>query len=530
MITWLVGPSGAGKTTLGRLLSARLDRPFIDLDERVEIEAGRTIEQIFSSDGEVAFRRLEWNALLDLVDTVEGPCIVALGGGAVVDAGVRGIIRSTGHRLFVDIDAETAIARLEGGPARPLLYEEDPIAAWRQLYGRRHNYYRDCDAMIRSDADPELVAARAEEALAQLDEPMWSIDSTIGGERSVVEGYRSLHALLTRLEQIIGDRRSIIVTDAMLASEYGELLTGGRYRLGTLFSIDAGEREKTLASAEQVIRNCATSGLTRDDVLVGFGGGVVTDLVGFAASVYMRGIECVYVPTTLLAQVDAAIGGKTALDVAGIRNLVGTVRQPRHVLMSPSLLRSLPPRELRSGFVESVKMGIANSAGLAAECDRASAAIIAGEIPENIDAVIELSIRTKLAVVERDAHDTSERLSLNFGHTFGHALEAVEHDRHAHGEAVAFGIVCAAEAAGELGSISEERRDEILSRVVPFAGPVGREHDVEAIVAAMFTDKKRTGTGLRLILPLEQTGVRIHETTDRDLLRRAVTRAIERLD
>jgi shikimate kinase/3-dehydroquinate synthase len=529
MIIWLVGPSGAGKTTLGRLLGGRRGVPFIDLDERVELASGMSIEDIFASQGEAAFRRMEWNALLELLDTGEGPRVVALGGGAVVDAGVRSLVRASGHRLFVDVDVETAIARLENGAPRPLLFEEDPQAAWTRLYRRRLQYYRDCDVSMRSDASPEALAERADELLRRLESPLWRIDSVIGGQSTTIEGYQSIHTLLDRVSEIVDGRRSIVVTDDRLTAEYGELLSDARHRLGPLFSVDAGERAKSFSSVEALVRAFAATGLTRDDVVIGFGGGVITDLAGFAASVYMRGIDCIYVPTTLLAQVDAAIGGKTAIDAAGVRNLVGTVRQPRHVLACSALLRSLPARELMSGFVESVKMGIANSAELDAICRRASEAILEGEIPENIDEVVEHSARTKLAVVERDAYDTSVRLSLNFGHTFGHALEAVEPDRHAHGEAVAFGIACASLTALELGICDSERHAQILARMLPFASPVGRDHDVAAIVAAMFTDKKRTASALRLVLPAGDGGVTIHETSDRQMLARAIAGALELL-
>lgn len=526
MIIWLVGPSGAGKTTLGRLLGERLGVASFDIDEIVEQEAGMSIEQIFSSQGEAAFRRMEWNTLLDLVGRTSDPCVVSLGGGAITDPAVRSLVRTSGHRLFLDVDGETAIARLENGPSRPLLFEEDPLAAWTRLYSRRLRHYRDVDVTLRSDGTPEELAARAESLLATLEQPAWTVSMSIGAERCDVEGYASPHVLLRRLREIVGNRRAVVVTDAVLSAEYGELLTDERYAVGTLFTVDAGERSKSFATTESLVRALSAAGLTREDVVVAFGGGVITDLAGFAASVYMRGIESVYVPTTLLAQVDAAIGGKTAIDAAGVRNLVGTVRQPRHVLVCAPLLRSLTARELRSGFVEAVKMGIANSEELAVATDIAATSVVDGEIPENIDEVIETSVRAKLAVVERDAFDASLRLSLNFGHTFGHALEAVEPGLHAHGEAVAFGIVCASAAARELGLIETARHDDILRRVLPFAEPVGREHDIAAIVAAMFTDKKRFGAALRLVLPAD-TGVIIHETSDRALLERSIATAIE---
>jgi 3-dehydroquinate synthase len=239
----------------------------------------------------------------------------------------------------------------------------------------------------------------------------------------------------------------------------------------------------------------------------------------------MRGIETLYVPTTLLAQVDAAIGGKTAVNVAGVRNLAGTVHQPRHVLMCPAFLRTLTARELRSGFVEALKMGIANSESLADAVQRAEAQVVDGRLPSNLEEVVRLSLQAKLHVVELDAHDRSLRLSLNFGHTYAHALEAAEPDRHAHGEAVAFGILAATEMAAEVRNLSHERRTWIRDRSMPFALPVGAEHDIPRIIAAMTGDKKRLPQMLRFVLPTEVTGCVIYETDDRELIARSIERA-----
>jgi shikimate kinase / 3-dehydroquinate synthase len=528
MITWLVGPSGAGKTTVGRRLAEMRGEPFFDIDAMIEERSGRTIDQIFASDGESAFRRLEWNEILEL-SAMREPCIVALGAGAVSEIDVRHLVRETGVRVFLDIDHITATSRLEYDRARPLLAGDAARSTWQRMYARRHGSYSEADITVDARGSVDDVAIAIDHELATIDRPLWSVDATIAGQRTTVSSYRSLLYLLKALKAAIGTRRVAVICDHSVAAELGELLSDRERGLGGFMAIEGGEATKSFATVERLARAFASLGLTRDDVAVAIGGGVITDVVGFAASVYMRGIEAIYVPTTLLAQVDAAIGGKTAIDAAGIRNLVGTVQQPRHVMISTALLRSLPARERCSGFVESLKMGIANSEKLAAAVEVASPLMIEGEIPENIDEVVRLSVETKLAVVERDAFDASVRLSLNFGHTFGHALEAVEPDRHTHGAAVAFGIAAATHAAHDLGIITDARRTQLIQLVTPFASAVGVEHDVEAIATAMFTDKKRTASGLRLVLPVESTGVVIHETNDRELLVRAMTATIEGL-
>lgn len=523
MIIWLQGPSGGGKSTVGRLLAAARGLPFVDLDTEVEQAAGKSVLDIFWHDGEPAFRRMEWNALLAVMERDRAPKVIALGGGAVVDPAVRAMMRSSGLRIFVDVDPAVALARLEADTPRPLLYEEDPAATWRRLYNNRLHFYHEADAVVRADGSAADVAAAIGAAVDELMIPAWSADATIAGEASRVEGYAALFAVAERLRAIAGGRPLGIIADETVARYFGDYLFPDDDRTGiTTLTVPSGEEAKTLRSVEDLAAGLVAAGLTREGMIVGIGGGVVTDMAGFVASVYMRGVPCVYVPTTLLAQVDAAIGGKTAINAAGMRNLLGAYRQPAHVLVTPSVLHTLPARELRSGFVESLKMGIINSAPLADAVSAAVPAVLAGEVPANIGEVIRLSIRAKLDVVEQDAHDAGLRLSLNFGHTFGHALEAAEPGAHAHGEAVAFGMIAAAAMACERGAVSASRRDTIAALALPFTGTALRARDHRAVLRAMLADKKREHAGIRFVLPTEETGFTLATVEDRDAIVRAM--------
>jgi shikimate kinase / 3-dehydroquinate synthase len=530
MNIWLQGPSGAGKSTVGRIVAERLGRSFIDLDETIAREHGSSVADIFWNEGEKVFRQLEWDALLDVIESGDTNAVVALGGGAVADPAVRSLIRSRGLRLFLNVPAEIALQRLEDGEPRPLLYEEDPEAAWRKLYRTRLRYYQDCEATVESAASVDDVATEIVRIVEQLMQPEWTITRTLEGETSTVRCYGSLYMLFDQLRLDTMGRQVCMITDRSVVQSYDDFLFSSDEYSRTVVTIDCGEEHKSLATVERCAREMATRGFTRGGLIVALGGGVVTDVAGFLASIYMRGVEVWYIPTTLLAQVDAAIGGKTAVNASGIRNLLGTVRQPSQILISPAFLRSLTYRELKSGFVEALKMGIANSAVLAGSVERAMPELLAGEIPANISEVIRLSIETKLDVVEQDMYDTSLRHSLNFGHTFGHALEASEPGDYAHGEAVAFGLVAAAEFAYMIGRITERRRDAVIALSLPFTHRSERRHDVTAMLGAMKSDKKRTSAELHFVLPVEDTGVETYRTDDTGVVAAAIASAFEAIE
>lgn len=530
MILWLQGPSGAGKTTIGRRLAERSGLLFIDLDEAIEREQGRSILDIFWSDGEAAFRRMEWNTLLAIVEGDHEPKVIALGGGAVTDPDIRAMMRGTGLRITLDITAEQAMSRLEADTPRPLLYEEDPAAAWRRLYNQRRRFYADADLTVDAGRPAEEVADEVYAALPGLTGAAWSYTAELAGESSTVAGYRSLFFMMRRLRELADGRQLCIVADASIAKYYGDYLAEEeRDSRHLLLTVEQGEGEKSLRVVEQLAAGMTSAGFTRECVVAAIGGGVVTDLGGFLASIYMRGVRAVYVPTTLLGQVDAAIGGKTAVNAAGIRNLLGTFRQPSDVLIWPGFLRTLAGRELRSGFVESLKMGIGNSSELAAAVERAMPDILNGEIAANMEDVIRLSVRAKLDVVERDTHETSLRMSLNLGHTFGHALEAVAPGEYAHGEAVAFGLIASALMAFDLGRITGDRMEWIIHRALPFTHAASSIPDLRALLRTMEGDKKRSADGFRFILPTEETGVVIHSTTDMEPVTAAMKGAFARI-
>lgn len=527
MIYWLQGPSGSGKTTIGRALAALIGVPFLDTDQLIEQEHG-PIPALFAARGEKEFRRLEREVVERIVaqSSRRSISVVAVGGGAVVDPLVRDLMRTGGPRVLLEVSEETALKRLEGGADRPLL-AGDPAARWRELLAARRAAYADTDLAISAEGTPEEIAATIFEEIAGGPGASWSVMAELAGEHSEIASYRSAAALLDRVIALTSGRRVCLVTDGILAGLYPATIAAMAGD-GVVHAVEPGEGSKNLSEVERIAARMVEAGFSRRDVVIGFGGGVVTDLAGFAASVFMRGIRAIYVPTTLLAQVDASVGGKTAVDAAGVRNLIGTFRQPTHVLLTGSFLATLPARELRSGFVEALKMGIANSDALDREVARAAPAVIDGALPRNLAELIRRSVEAKLDVVVGDVRDEGGRMSLNFGHTFGHALEAALPGALAHGEAVAVGIVAASEMALALGLINRERAEEIIARTLPFTPTMAERPDPEALLAAMRGDKKRSGSALRFILPRREGGVGPREA-DQAAALDAIGRALDRV-
>ncbi len=432
----LIGMMGAGKSTTGHLLSARLGWPYLDSDDEIERETGRTVPQIWKEDGEPAFRREESRVLEDAC-TRPGPAIVAVAGGAVLDLDNRAVIRRSG--LVVWLRAEVTTLRGPGrrgrrAPApggRPYLRPVPPVAAAGPCVRRagRPGVRRRPDvAAAGRGADHRGRGGQVGHAVNELTVEL--------GDRSypVLVGAGARH----RLGQLLplGATRAAVVTqpDIPWAVDCGiEQRT---------FLIGDGEDEKNMETVEELCRGFARWGLHRRDVVVAVGGGVVTDVAGFAAAVYHRGVAVIHVPTSLLGQVDAAIGGKTGVNLAEGKNLVGSFWQPAAVLCDTETLTTLPPREYRSGLGEMAKYRFLGVSGLR-------------DMP--LDDAVAACVACKAAVVADDERESGRRALLNYGHTLAHALETAGHYDLRHGEAVAIGLVFAARLAERLGRIGEER-------------------------------------------------------------------------
>jgi 3-dehydroquinate synthase len=311
--------------------------------------------------------------------------------------------------------------------------------------------------------------------------------------RIVVES-GALATVGARLRELGVGSRAALVSDPAIGSLYGKTVVRSLEEAGfgvALVEVPEGEAAKTLAVAGQCWNELLALGLDRTSTVLALGGGAVGDVAGFVAATYMRGVNFVQLPTTVLAQVDASIGGKTAIDHPKAKNLIGAFHQPRLVLVDPAVVRSLPEREYRSGVADIVKHGIVLDADYFAEVERDAAALCARDLPV-VERIIGGSCRLKASVVERDERESELRHVLNYGHTIGHALEAATgYARFAHGEAVALGIVAEARLARRLGLASDDtvaRQERLLLAVgLPVEAPA---IDADAVVAAIGRDKK----------------------------------------
>jgi shikimate kinase / 3-dehydroquinate synthase len=465
---------GAGKSKLGDEAARRIGRDFVDLDREIEARAGDTIPVIFSSWGETAFREIEEEAALEAL-SARPPKVIALGGGALGTERTRQLLREHATTVLVDVDVDTAWQRAGGGD-RPLAQDED---VFRSLYeDRRPIYEESADAVVHS-ADDVVLAA--------------------GGVHVQVGSLELLGDLLP------GDGPAALVADGHVAGIYGAdaQLALGR-RLESTHTVPRGEEAKTAAVCERLWEELR---LDRGGIVVALGGGTTGDVTGFVAATFLRGVAWAAVPTTLVAQVDAAIGGKTAIDLPQGKNLVGAFHWPARTVIDPAALETLPEAERRTGMAEVVKTGL-----------------LAGEpLWELPDAeLVRRCAVFKTAVCLRDPHDRDERNVLNLGHTFAHALEAAAgYEEVTHGHAVALGLRAA------LGlSVDHLGLDRIVADDVDrVLAPEPVRVDLDRAWAALGRDKKVEGGRMKLVL-LEAPGtpVRGVELPDED-----VRRALESL-
>jgi len=481
---FLYGPSGTGKSTIGKTLGKNLHLSFIDLDQVIAENAGMTIPQIMETKGESVFREMESAALNALLNQNES--VVALGGGALLRDENRVFAEENGTIILLVAQLDTLLARLESGASKRPLMSGDLRGKLSSLLERRKEHYTSFPNQLSVDnKNVEQVAHHIQISLGRH-------YLSAMGEYDVLVGHVS-HLRNYPLQN------SVIVSDENVAKFHLDAI---RQVIPTAKSIivPAGEEYKNLEAVTNLWESFLQTGLDRKSTVIALGGGVVGDMTGFAAATYMRGIQWIAVPTTLLSMVDASVGGKTGFDLPEGKNLIGSFYPPKLVLADPSLLLTLPERELISGMAEVVKHGIISDPALFEMSKNGM-----DWVKENLEIIVKRAMAVKINMIEEDPFEKGFRATLNLGHTVGHAVELVSKFELRHGEAVAIGVVAEAKYAERIG-VAQKGLADTISKVfsnlrlpveIPAYMPRGE------IIDAMRVDKKKNAKSIRFALPVE---------------------------
>ncbi|MCO5227542.1 MAG: 3-dehydroquinate synthase [Thermomicrobiales bacterium] len=520
----LTGMSGAGKSTVGRLVAETLGWDFVDMDDEIEARVGRTIPTIFAEDGEPAFRALEADLLAELLQVRDA--VISTGGGAVCNDIARLAIRDSATTLSAWLTAtpEVLLARVQAHADetrttdRPMLAADDQLERMRSLIEQRTGYYGAADITIPvGKRSAERTAADLVELVNLANgRPSEVILRTDSAESSIRVG----QGVADTVAEVVSDRwpkaQAVWVgVDARMAAANQEYLDALAESLAVpvhVYDIPAGETSKSLERYGEILDWMLTNGVRRSDVVIALGGGVVGDLMGFAAATVLRGIGLIQIPTTLLSMVDSSVGGKTGINHATGKNLIGAFYQPPVVLVDPRLLRTLPDREFRSGFGEVIKHGVIQAStpggepGFLAEVLRLNAAGLLSLSEPLTSWVIRQNISLKASVVVADEREAGLRQILNLGHTIGHGIEAAGYQL-LHGEAIAVGLVAALTVAVERGDIDASVRTELMETLRAFGLPVGASADASVVLQKMGADKKVFAGKQNWVLPKADDGV-----------------------
>jgi 3-dehydroquinate synthase len=549
---FLVGLMGAGKTTVGRALAKRLDKRFIDSDHEIEARTGASIPLIFEIEGEASFRQREVEVIHDL--TAQRGIVLATGGGAVLRKENRDALKAHGTVIYLRASVNHILQRTGRDKNRPLLQTADPRRRLEELTLEREPLYSEVADIVVETGRPN-IAVLVQTILAQLENleqraPKSNTSNTVMtndlsrkeiapprtievalGERSypisIGAGLLSDPSLCGR--HIAGSRVAI-VTNTTVGPLYLAQLTATLQSAGkqvTAVVLPDGEEEKNWAGLMLIFDALLREQCDRKTTLVALGGGVVGDMTGFAAASYMRGVPFIQVPTTLLAQVDSSVGGKTGINHPLGKNMIGAFYQPQAVIADTATLDTLPARELAAGLAEVIKHGAIIDAEFFNWIEANIAQLVARE-PQAIAHAIQRSCEIKADVVRQDEREGGLRAILNFGHTFAHAIESgMGYGVWLHGEAVGCGMVMAADLSQRLGFIDAATKERVRALVQAAGLPVVAPDLGEARwLELMQVDKKNEGGQIKFIL-LKPLGTALITTVAPEILRETLQACIQ---
>jgi len=492
----LTGFMATGKTTVGKTLASQLGYDFVDTDQLIESRIGMTIAEFFQEEGETAFREMESALARELAD--QSGLVISTGGRFMLDADNATALGKTGRVFCLVATPEEILKRAESDShVRPLLQVPDPLEHIVELLQQREKGYGRFLQFVTSEKNPENVAEDLAGIIAGGPDVRLPITAPSDRYEFIVGG-----GLLPFVSQLAGiDGPIAIITDDTVGALYGQSCGS----VDVVITIPPGRQNKTLATAQSIYEQLLEADFDRSGTIIALGGTVISELAGFIAATYMRGVDCVQCPTSLLAMVDTSIGGKAGVDLPQGKNLIGAFKQPKTVIADVATLQSLSPRAFASGMSEVIKHSLIADSDLLQKIESGSWIQTAGEIqqqPSVLQALVAQAIQVKINIVQEDPYDKGRRAVLNFGHTFANVIERLSHHSISHGEAVAMGIVAATNLSIQLGYCPEELQERIEAVLKSAGLPTRIPADLapDKLLLAMRSDKKKKAGKLRYVL------------------------------
>ena len=555
---YLTGFSGSGKTSVGEELAQRLKVDFIDLDGEIAKRAGKSLVDLFAEESEQVFRTMELGFLNELSEKVrngERGSVVALGGGTLMNPSAQELVRESGELVWLRARWNTLFDRLLEITDRPLLQKAEKLHEFiqynRPFYEVRLPGYAHCDLVLDVDhMGPKDTAT----AITRIMDSAWFLTVSFFERTHSVLCDSGLLArtgqMLYQLGILPRGQVWLITTNNLdrdnlpLARIVKEDLESTRQQV-RLLRIPDGETAKTSEEVNRIYDALLGSGTSRDDLIIALGGGTVTDVAGFVAATYLRGIDIVQIPTTLVGMVDAALGGKTAVNHVRGKNLIGAYHQPKTILIDPVVLNTSADEYYLAGLAELIKYGCIADRTIIDECEENWADILNRptweeqwtregweELKGNPWILIDLirkGLQIKSRVVSADEREiTGERTILNFGHTFAHAFENAGGYTIPHGQAVALGMRAAFRLGLDRGFVTKDevgRMDKLLD--VLASVDMIRNLDMDKILQAIRYDKKRSSEGIKFVIPVSLGEVEIFEDVTEDQIKKSLNDLME---